>query len=97
MVTAYLPGSSLSFGKLYWPWALLTTETVMVEPVRLALTITPSIAPSSAEATLPVSAEGEEFCAAAGPANIQAARAVVIRSDTRGLRMGLVMVNPLSS
>src|SRR5947207_1287677 len=58
MLTTYLPGSILSRGKLYWPWALLTTQVVMVEPACLAPMSTPSIAPSACEVTLPVSAEG---------------------------------------
>src|SRR5258706_12408511 len=96
MVTAYVPGPSRSFGKLYSPRALRTTETVMVEPARLALTSPPSIAPSSAELTLPVSAEGDAFCAVASPANRHAAKPVAIKSDARKLRIGLAMVDPLS-
>ena len=48
-------GLSLAAGKLYRPCASLTTVTVMVEPAFLALTRTPSIAPSSAEKICPVS------------------------------------------
>src|SRR5207249_6558523 len=68
MLIAYLPGSSLSRGKLYWPWALLTTQVVMVDPTFFAPMITPSIAPSDCEVTLPVSAEGDGFCAVTRPA-----------------------------
>src|SRR5262245_15466186 len=50
---AYLPGPSFEAGKLNWPVASLTTVIVMVPPSFLALTSTPSIAPSSAEVTLP--------------------------------------------
>src|ERR1700680_177637 len=63
MLIAYLPGSSLSRGKVYWPCALLTTQVVMVDPTFFAPTITPSIAPSACEVTLPVSAEGDEISA----------------------------------
>src|SRR5262245_21831534 len=50
---AYLPGPSFEAGKLNWPFASLTTVAVMVPPSFLALTSQPSIAPSSAEVTLP--------------------------------------------
>src|ERR1700758_3819114 len=53
MRSAYWPGSSLAAGKLKWPLSSLMTDTVMVEPAFLALTTTPSIAPSSAELTCP--------------------------------------------
>src|SRR2546430_16155961 len=43
-------------GKLNWPLSFDTTVVVMVEPSRLALTSTPSIAPSSVEETLPLNA-----------------------------------------
>jgi hypothetical protein len=45
---------------------LVLTETMMVEPGRLALTTTPSIFPSSDEETVPVSAAEPWFCAIAG-------------------------------
>jgi hypothetical protein len=45
---------------------LVLTDTIMVEPGRLALTTTPSIFPSSLEETVPVSAAGPWFCASAG-------------------------------
>ena len=51
----YLPGSSLPAGKLNWPLSFDTTVVVMVEPSFLALTSTPSIMPSSAEETWPLS------------------------------------------
>src|SRR5215813_12007500 len=53
IVMAYLPEPSFEAGKLNWPLASLTTVMVMVPPSFLALTSTPSIAPSSAEVTLP--------------------------------------------
>src|SRR5215468_2171135 len=51
--SAYFPGASFEAGKLNWPLASLTTVMVMVPPSFLALTNTPSIAPSSAEVTWP--------------------------------------------
>src|SRR5882757_340883 len=51
--SAYFPAASFEAGKLNWPLASLTTVMVMVPPSFLALTSTPSIAPSSAELTLP--------------------------------------------
>src|SRR5262245_4697422 len=59
----YLPGSRRGAVKLSRPCGSGTTVGVMVEPSRLALTSTPSIAPSSLEDTIPVSA----LCAAAPP------------------------------
>ena len=37
-LTVYLPVSILFGGKLYWPWALLTTQVVIVEPTFFAPT-----------------------------------------------------------
>src|SRR6266581_9658985 len=51
--SAYFPGASFEAGKLNWPLASLTTVMVMVLPSFLALTSTPSIAPSSVEVTWP--------------------------------------------
>jgi hypothetical protein len=45
---------------------LVLTETMMVEPGRLALTTTPSIFPSSVEDTEPARAAGPWFWAIAG-------------------------------
>src|SRR5262249_49782945 len=50
---AYLPGPSFEAGKLNWPVASLTTVMGMGPPSFLALTQTPSLAPSSAEVPLP--------------------------------------------
>ena len=58
MRSAYWPGSSLLAGKLKRPSLSLTTVMVMVEPAFLALTSTPSIAPSSAERDLPAQRDG---------------------------------------
>src|SRR6202043_4268897 len=49
-------GGTRSAGKLNCPLSLLTTVVVMVEPSFLALTSTPSIAPSSVDETWPLSA-----------------------------------------
>src|ERR1700722_6156110 len=49
----------------------------------LALTTTPSMAPSSAEETLPVRAGGDLVCAAAGAAKPARAKAAVIRTRIR--------------
>src|SRR5437867_8283419 len=67
MLIVYWPGSSLCLGKLYWPWALLTTQVVIGEPAFFAPTRTPSIAPSACDVTLPVKAEGDGFCASTRP------------------------------
>src|SRR5690348_12731572 len=56
MLMAYFPGANRSRGKVYCPCVLLTTQTLMVEPARFAPTITPSIAPSAWELTLPLKA-----------------------------------------
>src|SRR5437762_3494504 len=61
--TAYWPGSRRFCGKLYRPCASLTTVTVIVASALLALTSTPSIAPSSCEETRPASAEAKGLCA----------------------------------
>src|SRR6516164_6221693 len=62
--SVYLPESSFVAGKLKWPVPSLTTVTVTVEPSFLALTRTPSIAPSSCELTVPASADALD-CASA--------------------------------
>src|SRR5947209_6592944 len=51
----YLPASSRSAGMVKRPCALLITLVVMLEPSFFALTTTPSIVPSSADVTWPVS------------------------------------------
>src|SRR5256885_1381816 len=56
MRSAYVPASSLDAGKRYRPSRSVTTVVVMVDAAFFALTSTPSIGPSSAEETRPVSA-----------------------------------------
>src|SRR5438445_8585029 len=51
----YLPAYSRSAGMVQRPLALVITLVVMLESAFLALTTTPSIAPSSADVTWPVS------------------------------------------
>src|SRR5207237_4125765 len=95
MATEYLPGASLSRGKLYWPSALLTTVMVIVEPARFALTSTPSITPSSCEVTLPASADGDGVWAIAGPASSSSpANTAPVRTDERIPRISLLILNP---
>src|SRR6266446_1221081 len=88
---AYLPGSSLSRGKVYWPWALLTTQVVMGEPTFFAPTITPSIAPSACEITLPVSAEEDGISAVTRPAKVRLSK--VERTAVLARCIALLMAN----
>src|ERR1700704_429074 len=57
---------------MYWPLSLLTTVVVTDEPSFLALTSTPSIKPSSAEETCPLSVACAEAPIASGIASTQA-------------------------
>src|SRR5438105_15866972 len=66
MLSPYWPGSSRDAGKLNLPLSSVGTLTVTVEPTFLALTTTPSMAPSLSDATRPVSAT---LCAKAGADN----------------------------
>ena len=91
MLIAYLPGSSLSRGKLYWPWALLTTQVVMVEPTFFAPTITPSIAPSAWEVTLPVNGEADGVSAIISPAKARPNK--VVPTVVSGRSIALLMAN----
>src|SRR5579864_2677214 len=88
---AYLPDSSLSRGKVYWPWALLTTQIVMGEPIFFAPTITPSIAPSACELTLPVSAAEDGISAIARPAKASPSNAAPAAVDAKDV--ALLMLN----
>src|ERR1700680_1260091 len=60
IVRAYFPGSTWLRGKLYFPCASLTTDTVKLAPSRRALTTTPSMRPSCGELTTPLRATGSE-------------------------------------
>src|SRR4051812_7540957 len=85
MANVYRPGSRRDVGKLYSPLASLTTVTVMVAPLFLALIRTPSIGPSGSETTLPMRAE-LCACAQAGCATAcDASRAIAIPSPTNAL------------
>src|SRR3954470_11013329 len=85
MANVYLPGSRRDAGKLYSPLASLTTVTVMVAPLFLALTRTPSIGPSGSERTLPVRA-GLGSCVQAGCTTAgDASRAIAIPSPANAL------------
>ena len=88
MRSAYWPGSILLAGKLKRPSLSLTTVMVMVEPAFLALTSTPSIAPSSAELTCPLSAT---VCAGAAAIG-RTANANRLRPASSGKRR--MMVSP---
>src|SRR5258708_26899176 len=66
MLRPYWPGSSRDAGKLNWPLSSVGTLTVTVEPTFLALTTTPSMAPSLSDVTRPDSAA---LCATAGADN----------------------------
>src|SRR4051794_38403845 len=74
MVIPYLPGSTFATGKLNWPLSSVTTVVVRVEPSFLALTRTPSIAPSSDEETWPLSVP--DVCAVAGSKPVSASTVV---------------------
>src|SRR4029079_16985313 len=56
MLIAYWPGCRRSAGKLKRPFSSVATLVVMVDPLCLALTTTPSIKPSFADDTVPDSA-----------------------------------------
>src|ERR1041385_3335505 len=64
MLRLYLPACILSRGELSWPWALLTTHVVIVDPSFFAPMSTPSIAPSACDMTLPANAGPADVCAA---------------------------------
>src|ERR1700730_12960041 len=63
IVRTYLPGSMWVRGKLYFPCASLTTDTVKLAPSRRALTTTHSMRPSCFELTTPPRATESEACA----------------------------------
>src|SRR5215813_2569752 len=93
--SAYLPGPTFAAGKLNLPSASLTTVMVVVPPSRLALTSTPSMAPSSCEATWPESAAGVCALRLCGEAS---ATARAIAGRTTCMRMGFCSLSwPLLS
>jgi hypothetical protein len=68
----------------------LTTVVVMVPPSRLALTSTPSIAPSSAEATWPASAAAAWAFAGAGITPSHASALTMLVEASRFLQRMIV-------
>src|ERR1700730_639163 len=92
MLIAYFPGSILSRGKLYWPWASLTTQVVIVEPAFFAPTSTPSMAPSACDVTLPTSAacaEGDGVSPITKPATVILSKAVPTRIPERNFALSM--------
>src|SRR3954464_3913842 len=87
VVSLYLPGPTLLAGKAYSPLSLVTTVMSMVEPALLAVTSTPSMAPSSAELTLPDSRELSAAPAGRALAKMKAVRLVAPKSMYCALRM----------
>src|SRR5712692_1153062 len=85
--SAYVPGSSFVRGKPYRPRSSLTTVIVIVDPAFLALTSTPSNAPSSADVTWPVSASDVCASGGGGPAGRTTARTAASRNSKRGVRI----------
>src|ERR1700687_4877433 len=84
IVRTYLPGSMWVRGKLYFPCASLTTDTVKLAPSRRALTTTPSMRPSCCELTTPLRAKESETCAMrSGGAQHIAPTAVLPRAMVR--------------
>src|ERR1700680_999493 len=64
----------------------------MVEPAFLAPTITPSIAPSAAEVTLPVSAEADGISAATRPADVRPSKAEPSAADARSIALVMAVL-----
>src|SRR5882757_6695860 len=95
MLRPYWPGSSRDAGKLNWPLSSVGTLTVTVEPTFLALTTTPSMAPSLSDVTRPDSAA---LCAKAGAdnskkdANRPKAATIALRRMTISLDASLLLV-----
>src|SRR5437764_9407242 len=79
----YLPASSLLAGKEKLPLSSLTTVMVIVEPSFFALTSTPSMAPSSAEVTWPVSAAPDCASRGVGASNASGTIAVAASNNLR--------------
>src|SRR5438045_342805 len=95
MLSPYWPGSSRDAGKLKRPLSSVGTLTVTVEPTFLALTTTPSMAPSLSDVTRPVSAA---LCAKAGSDNNKKepnrpkAATIALRRMTISLDASLLLV-----
>src|SRR5437899_2207498 len=92
MRSVYLPGSSFADGNEKLPLSSLTTEIAMVEPSFLALTTTPSIAPSSAEVTWPVSlpaacAKGDDTTATANAAEVTSNQCLMVMAFSQSVTM----------
>src|ERR1700732_5369083 len=84
IVRAYFPGSTWVRGKLYFPCASLTTDTVKLAPSRRALTTTPSMRPSCCELTTPLRATEPEACAMSSEgAQLVAPTAILPRAMAR--------------
>src|SRR3954451_12671939 len=96
MLRPYWPGSSRDAGKLNRPLSSVGTLTVTVEPTFLALTTTPSMAPSLSDVTRPDSAA---FCAKDGAdnstqdANRLKAAIIALRRMTIPLVASLLLVD----
>src|SRR5947208_2038944 len=95
MLSPYWPGSSRVAGKLNRPLSSVGTLTVTVEPTFLALTTTPSMAPSLSDVTRPVSAA---LCAKADADNNRQdtnrpeATTIALRRMTISLDASLLLV-----
>src|SRR5436305_1980895 len=94
MESVYLPAASRSAGKLKRPCSSVTTVIVTGEASFLGLTSTPSIAPSSTDDTVPLSAA----CASASPAgkadiSRNAASAIAVLGCMGDLPNILIIVN----
>src|SRR6202047_5107759 len=84
IVRAYFPGSTWVRGKLYFPCASLTTDTVKFAPSRRALTTTPSMRPSCCEPTTPLRATKSEACAMSlGGSQLMALATILPRAMVR--------------
>ena len=99
IVRAYFPGSRWVRGKLYFPCASLTTDTVKLAPSRRALTTTPSMRPSCCELTTPLRATESEACAMrSGGAQLMAPTTILPRAMVRNsFDMGRLLAYALAA
>src|SRR5438093_4950230 len=96
MRSEYAPGYSFADGNRYRPWSSLTTLTVIVELAFFALTITPSIGPSSDDVTSPVNATEDDVSAGSVFAFVGVKLAATARDTEK--RMTLIrMCTPFAS